>query len=107
MINSNWQGAKNAGIQYVDAYAFVCNQCSGNDPNTVCSTIAGNLPGGWNGQIWLDIEECDGCWSGDGGSNLDFVVQVAQACEGHGLKVNFFPIFWSYNNVDGYLLKLL
>jgi hypothetical protein len=46
----------------------MCPQCEGNeDPQEVIETVLENLQsdGVSYSNIWLDIEQCDGCWFED------------------------------------------
>jgi len=97
----NWQKAKAAGIQYVDGYAFVCNNCDNNDPENVCSSIRQTLPDGFDGMIWLDIEDCDDCWVGSYDDRMGFVQSVASACQNAGLHLGVYSGMGSWGQVFG------
>jgi len=97
----NWQKAKAAGIRYVDAYAFFCNNCAGNTPANICSSIRNNLPAGFDGMVWLDIEPCNGCWTGTAQQRMVFTQSVAATCLAHGLKLGVYSSWGSWGNVFG------
>jgi len=104
-INSNFAGnykaAKDAGIKYVDAYAFICNNCAGNTPSNICSRIKSTLPSGFDGQVWLDIEDCTGCWTGSSSDRLSFAESVASSCKGEGLAMGVYSGQGSWEQVFG------
>lgn len=52
----------------VQVYIFMCPLCEDNeDPGSVIETVVENLrEDGVNyTNIWIDVEQCDGCWSDD------------------------------------------
>jgi len=104
-INANFAGnydrAKAAGIQYIDAYAFICNNCAGNTACNICASIKGNLPSGFSGQVWLDIETCSGCWTGSSADRLSFIESVSSTCSGEGLKMAIYSGQGSWEGVFG------
>ena len=81
--NSNMQAcisdAWNAGMAHVDVYVFMCPNCRGNSPaSSAMSSIINNLnsQGIRFGQLWLDIEQCNGCWN-DAASNVAYLREAA------------------------------
>jgi len=109
----NWQKAKAAGITYVDAYAFFCNNCNGNTPANICTSIKNTLPSGFDGMVWLDIEDCNGCWTGAAATRMIFAQAVAATCTALGLRLGVYSGNGSWGQVfgsasyDGGALKLL
>jgi GH25 family lysozyme M1 (1,4-beta-N-acetylmuramidase) len=97
-FKENHAAAIAAGIPYNDAYAFVCDNFSAEE---ICSGVANNLPSGFNGQVWLDIEPSGSCWSGAVGSRLAFVASVATTCEQHGLNMGVYSSYGSWEGVMG------
>ena len=97
----NYRKTKAAGISKVDAYAFFCNNCTGNTPTNICSSIKSNLPEGFDGLIWLDIEDCKGCWKGTPNERLSFVMLVAITCATKGLKLGVYSGHGSWEQVFG------
>ena len=110
---TNWQKAKAAGIKYVDAYIFFCNNCQGNTAENICTSTKNALPSGFDGMVWLDIEGCDGCWTGTTAQKLAYVHSVAAVCAAKGLKLGVYSGKGSWANVfgshtvDGGALKVL
>jgi len=78
-----------AGMKHVDIYAFMCPRCSGNDPATAMASIKSHMSGVPFGQLWLDVEQCSGCWN-DAGSNCAFVASCAAAAVSHGFKLGVY-----------------
>jgi len=97
----NWQKAKAAGIQYVDAYAFICNNCVGNNPTNICGSIKKTLPSGFDGMIWLDLEQCTDCWTGTSATRMAFSQAVANQCHADGLKIGIYSGMGSWAGVYG------
>ena len=51
-------------MAHVDVYAFMCPNCRGNNPGSeAVDRIVQGLQGITYGQLWFDIEQCDGCWN--------------------------------------------
>jgi len=99
-FKTNYENALKAGIQEVDAYAFICNTCHGGQSATgTVSGIEGNLPSGFNGMIWLDIEPCSGCWSGNGETNFKFAQQIAQSLTAKGYNVGVYTSSYAWQSV--------
>ena len=103
-FTSNWQKSKAAGIQSVDAYAHFCNNCEGNTPVNICNSIKKNLPSGFDGMLWFDIEEfsdCKDCWKGTPIQRLNFIEAVAATCFALGFKLGIYSGHGSWENVFG------
>jgi GH25 family lysozyme M1 (1,4-beta-N-acetylmuramidase) len=98
---SNYQKAKAAGISYIDAYAFICNNCAGNTPDNICSKIKSTLPSGFSGQVWLDLEQCEACWTNTDEVRMKFVQGVASQCHADGLKLGIYSGMGSWAGVFG------
>jgi GH25 family lysozyme M1 (1,4-beta-N-acetylmuramidase) len=94
----NHANAKAVGIRYVDAYAFICPSFSAQQ---ICSGVKNNLPGGFDGQVWLDVEPSGSCWSGSYESRIAFVESVATTCQQQGLNVGIYSSYGSWGNVMG------
>jgi len=100
-FQGNWQKAKAAGIRYVDGYAFICNACAGNTASNICNSIKSNLPSGFDGMIWIDVEPCTGCWTGSAADRLNYVTGVANTCKSVGLKLGVYSGMGSWGGVFG------
>jgi hypothetical protein len=65
-IKTCTDAAWSAGMNHVDVYLYICNNCYGNsDPSSVVSQVYNNLKnqGVQYGMFWFDIEQCgSGCW---------------------------------------------
>jgi GH25 family lysozyme M1 (1,4-beta-N-acetylmuramidase) len=94
----NYANAKAAGIAYVDAYAFICPKFSA---QTICSGVKNHLPGGFSGQVWLDIEPSGSCWTGSYESRMSFVESVATTCQEYGLNMGVYSSYGSWGGVMG------
>jgi GH25 family lysozyme M1 (1,4-beta-N-acetylmuramidase) len=103
-INSNFasnvENAKNAGIPYVDVYAFACNNCDENSPSDVVSQIQNNLPSDFDGMLWFDVEPCTDCWLSDS-SNLDYINSLVTTAQGYGFNVGIYSSLYSWQSVVG------
>lgn len=78
-------------MSHVDVYAFMCSQCSGNGPSAVDSLVSYLQSNGVNyGMVWLDVEQCNGCWSYDMDSNCDFVNSLAQEYTNKGINIGIY-----------------
>nr|CAG4708784.1 unnamed protein product [Naegleria fowleri] len=78
------QDARAAGFQYVDVYAFMCPNCRNNYPaSSAIETILSRLHDSKvdYGQLWLDVEQCDGCWFGDLSANANYVTNASMTAE--------------------------
>jgi GH25 family lysozyme M1 (1,4-beta-N-acetylmuramidase) len=101
-FQGNWAKAKAAGIKYVDAYVFFCNNCgSGNTPINICTNVKRSLPSGFDGMVWLDIEGCDNCWTGSTAEKIVYVNAVAATCIAQGMKLGVYSGKGSWGNVFG------
>jgi len=98
---ANWQKAKAAGIQYIDAYAYICNNCAGNTPANICGKIKSTLPSGFDGMVWIDLENCSGCWVGSYADRMNFAQSVANQCHANGLKLGIYSGMGAWESVFG------
>ncbi|EGG20940.1 component of the counting factor complex [Cavenderia fasciculata] len=76
-----YQRATAAKLQ-VDLYAFFCSKCDGNNPvsNPIKTLKSYFMENDINfGTLWIEVEQCDGCWSGSVSENAQFVVQTVKA----------------------------
>jgi len=65
-IKTCTDNAWSAGFEHVDIYVFMCPNCRGNqDGVAAVQRIVNSLTslGVKYGQIWVDVEQCDGCWN--------------------------------------------
>ena len=82
-----WAG----GMQHVDVYAFMCPRCSGNGVSGVQSLVNYLRTNGVRfGMIWMDIEQCSGCWNADLGSNCAWVQSLAQTYVNLGIHLGIY-----------------
>src|SRR4051794_15729037 len=62
-INANFSTAyqylKGAGIKNVDTLLSICDSYTADE---MCSSVAKNLPAGFDGKVWLSIDTDDDCW---------------------------------------------
>lgn len=78
-VNDAWS----VGMRHVDVYAFMCPNCRGNNPpQTAVDTLVEGLSNVRFGQLWFDIEQCDGCWN-DYASNVNYVQQLVNRGVAH------------------------
>jgi hypothetical protein len=107
-------------MQHVDVYAFMCPNCAGNGVGAVGTLVNYLATNNVNyGMIWLDIEQCQGCWSGDLSANCAWVGGLIQKYQslgvhigiyaspyewsitvGSGCNYNQFPLWWADYNGD-------
>ncbi|EFA76159.1 glycoside hydrolase family 25 protein [Heterostelium album PN500] len=102
------QAAQNAGFQTVDLYAFLCNQCSGNSPSSnVIQQIVSKIKqsGVSFGTLWIDVEQCSGCW-GSTSANAAFVVEAVQTAASLGVRVGVYSSSGEWPQTVGTLTSL-
>ncbi|KAF2068699.1 hypothetical protein CYY_009978 [Polysphondylium violaceum] len=110
-LNSNfasaYKAAKSAGFSQVDAYAFLCNQCHGNDPSASINQIAQYISsnGITLGNLWIDVEQCNGCW-GSLSSNAQFVTACVNNAKSAGLPVGVYTSSGEWPQTVGNLNSL-
>jgi len=85
-------------MAHVDVYAFMCPQCSGNGVGAVQALV--NYLRSNNvrfGMIWMDIEQCTGCWSANLGANCQWVATLGQTYRNLCITVGIYssPYEWS------------
>lgn len=101
-FNSNYNNAMAAGMNQVDAYAFVCNTCQGGTtPSQVVSSLQSTLGSNYKGTVWLDVESCTSCWSSNGQENYQFVQSVANQLQSNGYNVGVYSNANEWNQVMG------
>jgi len=93
--------AKSVGIYQVDAYAYICNNCPGNTAENICSNILNIVPNGFDGMLWLDVEDCKDCWVGTPRERLTFLEGIAENCEKKGFKIGVYSGHGSWIEVFG------
>jgi len=90
-IGSCVSAAWSAGMKTVDVYAFMCPQCDGNTPpSSAIQAISSGLSGVDYGMFWLDVEQCEGCWNDDLGSNCAFIGEAVSAAAEAGFTVGIY-----------------
>eukprot|EP01132_Coremiostelium_polycephalum_P000944 gene944-1196_t len=100
--------AKSAGFETIDLYAFLCNQCSGNSPSSsaIQSLVSYLKSNGVSfGTLWIDVEQCNGCW-GSLTQNAQFVVEAVQAAANLGLSVGVYSSLGEWPQTVGSLSSL-
>jgi hypothetical protein len=93
--------AWNAGFSHVDVYAFMCNQCN-NGPQSARALV--NYLSTNNvryGMIWLDVEQCSGCWSSDLASNCAFVQSLASTYVALGVRIGVYASHYEWSVTVG------
>jgi hypothetical protein len=70
-VNQAWA----AGMSHIDVYGFFCPNCQGNyDPASAISSLVSSINSvglsfgtatgqGHIGMLWIDVEQCSGCWN--------------------------------------------
>jgi len=91
-------GAWAGGFKSVDVYSFMCPRCSGNGVSAVQSLVnylsTNNVT---YGTIWVDVEQCTGCWYATLSSNCAWVVSLVQAYQNLSINVGIYtsPYEWT------------
>lgn len=94
-------GAWSGGFSHVDVYAFMCSNCH-NGPESAKSLVEYlRSHNSKFGQIWLDVEQCQDCWSKDLSSNCEFVKSLAQQYESMGVKVGVYASEYEWSITVG------
>eukprot|EP01114_Cavostelium_apophysatum_P009745 TRINITY_DN22_c0_g2_i2.p1 TRINITY_DN22_c0_g2~~TRINITY_DN22_c0_g2_i2.p1 ORF type:complete len:160 (+),score=22.92 TRINITY_DN22_c0_g2_i2:286-765(+) len=69
----------------------MCPNCQTNNPPSEAISAIGNVLSGVDfGMLWIDVEQCSGCWSDDDGSNCDYVAEAASAASNAGYNVGIY-----------------
>jgi hypothetical protein len=92
-----------AGFAHVDVYAFLCPNCGGNNPcSSAMNQIVSNLRGqGINfGQLWIDVEQCDGCWN-DADSNVAYIKDCVSTAQSLGVTVGIYSSYYEWQQTVG------
>jgi len=97
----DWQNAKAVGIYQVDAYAYVCNNCPGNTPKNICTVIQNTLPAGFDGMLWIDVEDCKDCWVGTPEERLSFLEDIMATCDSMGFNLGVYSCHGPWSMVFG------
>jgi hypothetical protein len=76
-------------------YVFMCPRCTGNeDPAKVIQHVHSALKhfGQHNAtrKLWLDVEQCDGCWNSDKLSNGHYIAKAATEAAHLGFEVGVY-----------------
>jgi len=88
-IGSCVSAALGAGMSHVDVYGFFCPNCGGNTPSDAISSVQSALSGVNYGTLWIDVEQCEGCWN-DAESNCGYVQQIVDAATEAGLTIGIY-----------------
>jgi GH25 family lysozyme M1 (1,4-beta-N-acetylmuramidase) len=92
--------AWNAGFAHVDIYSFMCPGC-GNSASSVSELV--NTIRSQNarfGTIWLDIEDCSGCW-GSTGDNVNFIQSLISEYQALGITIGIYTSQGEWSQVTG------
>lgn len=74
----------------VDVYSFMCPRC-GNSAKSASDLAAYLLRNAsFSGRLWLDVEQCNGCWESDLTANCNFVKSLASAYQRAGIRVGVY-----------------
>jgi len=88
-VANAWQ----AGMAHVDVYAFTCPYCQGNTPiyNAMANLVSDLANEGVKyGTLWIDVEQCDGCWSDNMTANCLFVMDAVLGVQSTGRVVGIY-----------------
>lgn len=82
--------AWNGGFSHVDVYAFMCPNCKNGvgSVDALVNYLRSNSV--TFGMIWLDVEQCDGCWSSDLDANCQWVLTLVQEYQRLGVKIGMY-----------------
>lgn len=53
------------------------------------------------GKIWVDVEQCDGCWSGDLNYNCQFVKSIVDKLKSMGVSVGIYTSHYEWPTTVG------
>jgi len=97
-INTNftthYKYLKTAGVKHVDTIMGVCDAYTAEQQ---CSEVANNLPEGFDGKVWLNIDTDDSCWKSTYGQFLHYLEGVVATCTSHNLTVGILGTASNYN----------
>jgi GH25 family lysozyme M1 (1,4-beta-N-acetylmuramidase) len=91
-IDTCVERAKAGGIKQVELYAFFCDNCPGNVPaSSAMDTLLTKLDqkGVHVDRIWIDVEQCPGCWK-DCATNTDYIHGLVNTAQGRGQAVGIY-----------------
>ncbi len=110
-FTQNYKHAISAGIEFIDAYATICNIDT--TSTEICRKVSNALPSKFKGQVWLDISAEENCWTGSSEQRLSFVENVANDCTMMGMSVgiksdaeSWYYAFGGYSATSPLLKKL-
>jgi len=78
-------------MKVVDVYAFMCPRCSGNGVGGV-QALVNYLKSRSvrHDMIWMDVEQCSGCWESDLASNCAWIKSLANEYKRLGARVGIY-----------------
>ena len=96
------ENAWGAGFHNVDLYAFMCPNCKDNGVEGVELLINYlKTNGAKYGRIWMDVEQCDGCWSVNLTANCVWIKELAQKYLDLGTTLGVYASMMSWETVVG------
>ncbi|KAN0026133.1 hypothetical protein ACTFIV_007115 [Dictyostelium citrinum] len=107
-ISSVVAAAEQAGFENIDLYAFLCSECDGNYPaSSAIQSLASSLKtDGINfNMLWIDVEQCDGCW-GSEDDNANYVQEAVETAQGLGMFVGVYSSEGEWPQTVGNLTAL-
>ena len=97
-INTNFTNSykylKTAGIKHIDAIMSLCDAYTADQ---MCSDVAKNLPQGFDGKVWLNIDTDDDCWTSTYGQFLHYLEGIVSTCQNYNLTVGILGTANNYN----------
>jgi len=90
-------GAWAGGFKAVDVYSFMCPRCSNNGVSAVQSLVNYLSTNSVQyGTIWVDVEQCTGCWYATLSSNCQWILSIVQAYQNLSVNVGLYtsPYEW-------------
>ncbi len=99
---SNIASAWNEGFRNVDAYSFMCPNCN-NGPQSVQSLVNYLQSNSVRyGMIWVDVEECNGCWYDNNlAANCAWVKNLASTYQSLGVRVGVYTSAYEWSATVG------
>eukprot|EP01013_Petalomonas_cantuscygni_P015230 TRINITY_DN3129_c0_g1_i1.p1 TRINITY_DN3129_c0_g1~~TRINITY_DN3129_c0_g1_i1.p1 ORF type:complete len:234 (-),score=18.79 TRINITY_DN3129_c0_g1_i1:353-1054(-) len=89
-----------AGFEHVDVYAFMCPNCR-NSPSSVRTLVdylkSHNVK---YGMIWLDIEQCSGCWN-SAAHNVEWIKSLLAVYRELGVRVGIYSSVYEWQQTMG------
>jgi len=95
---TNFINSRDAQIKDYDAVVTVKDAF---EPEAICNGVAHALPRGFNGTVWLEVQNTGSLWSRNVSERVPYLEKIIKSCQGHGLKPGIYSSAESWFFVMG------